>query len=193
MYILLWHCYGRVMINSIGTMQHLSLKIILIKLTNTVLFSAFSNCHAPLSLLLTISKSEIHTWIANNDLDDLPLLFKLTHFLYRIPVNRNMTDHSMSSYTYSSPTQIQQPLPWNSVIVVFSFSVRSEDIVIFALGIGGYKIEELNAAANDPDCTHMFLLQSFNEIDSILYQIRRSACTGKYIILIHHFVNVSQN
>ena len=50
--------------------------------------------------------------------------------------------------------------------------------MIFALGIGGYKIEELNAAANDPDCTHMFLLQSFNEIDSILYQIRRSACTG---------------
>lgn len=57
-----------------------------------------------------------------------------------------------------------------------AMAAHKEGINIFVIGVGSVNSEEINAAASDPDCTHVFLLSSFNEMDSLIYQIQKSAC-----------------
>ncbi|XP_070177038.1 uncharacterized protein [Littorina saxatilis] len=47
---------------------------------------------------------------------------------------------------------------------------------VFAVGVGGYYLRELQAAASDPICTHVLTLTSFHDIQSILTDIQKSAC-----------------
>ncbi|XP_060078237.1 uncharacterized protein LOC132557733 [Ylistrum balloti] len=53
---------------------------------------------------------------------------------------------------------------------------KANHIRIFAVGIGNIRISELNSAASDPDCTHVSVLTNFNQIDDIIYEIKKSAC-----------------
>lgn len=52
--------------------------------------------------------------------------------------------------------------------------------VLFAIGIGGYNMNELQAVATQPICSHIYTLDSFSFINSILLEIKKSACEGKY-------------
>ncbi|OWF42441.1 Cartilage matrix protein [Mizuhopecten yessoensis] len=53
---------------------------------------------------------------------------------------------------------------------------KANHIRIFAVGIGNINIAELNSAASDPNCTHVFVLTNFKQIDDIIYEIKKSAC-----------------
>ncbi|XP_021365456.1 cartilage matrix protein-like, partial [Mizuhopecten yessoensis] len=59
---------------------------------------------------------------------------------------------------------------------------KANHIRIFAVGIGNINIAELNSAASDPDCTHVSVLTNFKQIDDIIYEIKKSACRGRYFI-----------
>ncbi|PVD27455.1 hypothetical protein C0Q70_12615 [Pomacea canaliculata] len=49
---------------------------------------------------------------------------------------------------------------------------------VFAVGVGGYNPVELMAMATEPKCLHVFTLDDFSVISSIIYEIQRSTCTG---------------
>ncbi|XP_033758115.1 uncharacterized protein LOC117340464 [Pecten maximus] len=55
-------------------------------------------------------------------------------------------------------------------------AAKDNHIRIFAVGIGRINIVELNYAASDPACTHVSVLTNFNQIDDIIYEIKKSAC-----------------
>ncbi|XP_069115230.1 uncharacterized protein [Argopecten irradians] len=55
-------------------------------------------------------------------------------------------------------------------------AAKNNSIRIFAVGIGSINIVELNYASSDPDCTHVSVLTNFNQIDDIIYEIKKSAC-----------------
>jgi hypothetical protein len=65
-------------------------------------------------------------------------------------------------------------------------AAKADGIVMFSIGVGGYNRQELDAVSSPPSCTHVFLLTGFSEIDSILHEIRASACSGKYIYISLH-------
>ncbi|XP_025099986.1 uncharacterized protein LOC112567508 [Pomacea canaliculata] len=49
---------------------------------------------------------------------------------------------------------------------------------VFAVGVGGYNPVELMAMATEPKCLHVFTLDDFSVISSIIYEIQRSTCTA---------------
>ncbi|KAK3106820.1 hypothetical protein FSP39_000499 [Pinctada imbricata] len=53
---------------------------------------------------------------------------------------------------------------------------KESNIVIFALGIGNVRESELDDAANKPSCMHKIIIDNFDEIDSIFYQILQVTC-----------------
>ncbi|XP_071095868.1 uncharacterized protein [Haliotis cracherodii] len=53
---------------------------------------------------------------------------------------------------------------------------KAAGVVFFTIGIGSVNPDELMSVATQPNCTHYFLLNNFAEIDTILYEIQRSAC-----------------
>lgn len=59
------------------------------------------------------------------------------------------------------------------------YAKRKDGIVLFALGIGGICMNELEAIASQPSCTHVFFLTGFSDIDSLIHEIRKAACRGK--------------
>lgn len=59
---------------------------------------------------------------------------------------------------------------------------KEEGIVLFALGVGSICDNELEAMASDPNCTHVFYLTWFSDIDSLIYEIQKAACRGTYKI-----------
>jgi hypothetical protein len=67
---------------------------------------------------------------------------------------------------------------------------KEDGIVLFALGIGGICMDELEAIASHPNCTHLFFLTGFSDIDSLIYEIRKAACRGKvYIKSLYDRIN----
>lgn len=55
---------------------------------------------------------------------------------------------------------------------------RAEGVTIFVIGIGKVDPQEIDSAASQPTCVHVFLLQQFSSIDNILYEVRRRSCKG---------------
>ncbi|XP_025101567.1 uncharacterized protein LOC112568475 [Pomacea canaliculata] len=53
---------------------------------------------------------------------------------------------------------------------------------VFAIGVGGYSLPELKAVATQPKCLHVFTLDDFAVISSIIYEIQRSTCTAHQTI-----------
>ncbi|KAK7487973.1 hypothetical protein BaRGS_00020718 [Batillaria attramentaria] len=56
--------------------------------------------------------------------------------------------------------------------------LKGAGVTVFAIGVGGYNLLELKEVASEPKCTHVFTLQDFSQIDSILYQIQTSTCNA---------------
>ncbi|ESO91667.1 hypothetical protein LOTGIDRAFT_122049, partial [Lottia gigantea] len=69
--------------------------------------------------------------------------------------------------------------------------VKSHGITLFAIGVGGAILFELNSVATTPICTHVFTLQDFSQMDTILNEIQGRACRGMYTYLLgkQHFNN----
>ncbi|XP_067679055.1 uncharacterized protein [Haliotis asinina] len=53
---------------------------------------------------------------------------------------------------------------------------KDAGVVFFTIGVGSVNPDELKSVATNPNCTHYFLLNDFSEIDTILFEIQRSAC-----------------
>lgn len=50
---------------------------------------------------------------------------------------------------------------------------------MFTIGVGFINLQELLAVASAPVCTHVYVLDNYAHIDSILYEIQKSTCEGK--------------
>lgn len=61
---------------------------------------------------------------------------------------------------------------------------KDAGIVLFAIGIGDVNEIELKEVASDPNCTHVFFLTQFSEIDSLEYEIKKAACRGMFNIYL---------
>ncbi|KAK7095217.1 hypothetical protein V1264_006656 [Littorina saxatilis] len=55
-------------------------------------------------------------------------------------------------------------------------SLKDLGTTVFAVGVGGYNLRELRAAASDPICSHVLTLSSFDHIQAIRDGIQKSAC-----------------
>lgn len=62
--------------------------------------------------------------------------------------------------------------------VLEALYAKNDGIVLFTIGIGDVNEMELNEVASDPNCTHVFFLTQFSEIDSLVYEIKKAACRG---------------
>lgn len=62
--------------------------------------------------------------------------------------------------------------------VLEALYAKNDGIVLFTIGIGDINEMELNEVASDPNCTHVFFLTQFSEIDSLVYEIKKAACRG---------------
>jgi len=57
--------------------------------------------------------------------------------------------------------------------------LRQAGITVFAVGVGaGATVAELNSMATDPDSTHVFQVDNFNNLDSIKGTLSQKACEG---------------
>ncbi|XP_076455177.1 uncharacterized protein LOC143289866 [Babylonia areolata] len=54
--------------------------------------------------------------------------------------------------------------------------LKDQGTTVFAIGVGGYRLAELQAVASDPICSHIFPLDAFDKIDSIITEIQKSTC-----------------
>lgn len=59
--------------------------------------------------------------------------------------------------------------------------VQEEGSIIYAVGIGGYYLPELQAVASQPVCSHVFTLDKFSYITAILTEIQKSTCEGQQL------------
>ncbi|XP_041372526.1 uncharacterized protein LOC121385804 [Gigantopelta aegis] len=60
--------------------------------------------------------------------------------------------------------------------------LRSKGVTVFAIGVGNVNQAELMGVASNPSCTRMFLLDNFREIDSLMYELRKSSCEAPNIL-----------
>ncbi|XP_062612911.1 uncharacterized protein LOC134274667 [Saccostrea cucullata] len=63
---------------------------------------------------------------------------------------------------------------------------KDDGIVLFAIGIGNVNEEELNEVASYPNCTHVFFITEFSDIDALVYEIKKAACRAPVVINIDH-------
>ncbi|XP_046338529.2 uncharacterized protein LOC124119903 [Haliotis rufescens] len=61
-------------------------------------------------------------------------------------------------------------------------TARDQGITFFSVGVGNVNDVELANIASSPNCTHVFILNNFLEIDSLLYQLKDSSCSAPKII-----------
>ena len=59
--------------------------------------------------------------------------------------------------------------------------VHDADINMISVGVGQADLKELNTIASDPVCLTVFMLEGFNEFDSLKYAIEKRSCEGSFI------------
>lgn len=58
--------------------------------------------------------------------------------------------------------------------------VREIGVTVFAVGVGqDLDLFELKAIASDPDCTHLSLVESYNQIDTLVQEMQHASCRSK--------------
>ncbi|XP_041373659.1 collagen alpha-1(XII) chain-like [Gigantopelta aegis] len=70
---------------------------------------------------------------------------------------------------------------------------KNAGIVFFTIGVGSVNVNELQAVATSPNCTHVFLMENFTEIQTVLHEIRKSACRAQIRHILEKQVNVSKS
>ncbi|XP_076454779.1 uncharacterized protein LOC143289621 [Babylonia areolata] len=58
--------------------------------------------------------------------------------------------------------------------------LKDEGTTVFAIGVRGYNLAELQAVASYPICSHVFTLDAFDKIDSIITEIQKSTCGANF-------------
>ena len=66
-----------------------------------------------------------------------------------------------------------------SATVAAATALHNEGYIVFAVGIAGADVNELNAIASDPDSLYVHFISSFDSINSLIVAISQDACTGK--------------
>ncbi|KAK6171215.1 hypothetical protein SNE40_019451 [Patella caerulea] len=59
--------------------------------------------------------------------------------------------------------------------------LRAKGVIVFSIGIGKALVEELEAISSEPNCTHVFVLKDFTEIESIINEIQKRACRAQMV------------
>ncbi|XP_046559879.1 uncharacterized protein LOC124268905 [Haliotis rubra] len=67
---------------------------------------------------------------------------------------------------------------------------KAEGITMISVGIGNADVSELRGVATQPYCTHVIMLSSFREIDSLLYQLKDSSCGALTAVKQNKTINV---
>ncbi|XP_050390698.1 uncharacterized protein LOC130010268 [Patella vulgata] len=61
--------------------------------------------------------------------------------------------------------------------------LKSKGVTVFAIGVGdGINENELQAISSDPDCTHVFILKDFSEVETIINAIQKRACQALLVV-----------
>ncbi|XP_048238745.1 uncharacterized protein LOC124119917 [Haliotis rufescens] len=66
---------------------------------------------------------------------------------------------------------------------------KGAGITMISVGIGNADVAELRGVATDPYCTHVIMLNSFREIDSLLYQLKESSCGALTAVEVNKTIN----
>ncbi|XP_046340047.2 uncharacterized protein LOC124121112 [Haliotis rufescens] len=66
---------------------------------------------------------------------------------------------------------------------------KRQGITFFTVGIGSINRQELQAVATEPNCTHVFVLDNFSEIDSLLNEMRKGSCSAPIVISTNTTMN----
>lgn len=65
--------------------------------------------------------------------------------------------------------------------------LRNLGVNIFSIGVGHYvNPAELKAIASDPDSTHVFRLNSFNDLSGWVDKLSAVSCDGKFLNALVH-------
>ncbi|XP_067674107.1 uncharacterized protein [Haliotis asinina] len=67
---------------------------------------------------------------------------------------------------------------------------KAAGITMISVGIGNADVSELKGVATQPYCTHMIMLSSFREIDSLLYQLKESSCRALTAVKENKTINM---
>nr|KAG5712505.1 hypothetical protein BaRGS_011479 [Batillaria attramentaria] len=59
--------------------------------------------------------------------------------------------------------------------------LKDQGVTVFAIGVGNYNLDEIEAAASEPTCSHVFTLPGFTFIRSILKEIQKSTCEASLV------------
>lgn len=66
-----------------------------------------------------------------------------------------------------------------SQTIMAALRAHDADITMFAIGVGkDIDLNELEVIASEPTCIHLFLLDGFDEMDSLKYAIEKGTCEG---------------
>ncbi|XP_046338542.2 uncharacterized protein LOC124119916 [Haliotis rufescens] len=68
---------------------------------------------------------------------------------------------------------------------------KGAGITMISVGIGNADEAELRGVATDPYCTHVIMLNSFREIDSLLYQLKESSCGALTAVEVNTTINTT--
>nr|KAG5700433.1 hypothetical protein BaRGS_010346 [Batillaria attramentaria] len=73
--------------------------------------------------------------------------------------------------------------------------LRDEGVVVFAIGVGWINLQELLAVASEPVCSHVYVLDNYAHIESILYEIQKSTCEAPLVVTPNNTLtgHVSEN
>ncbi len=52
---------------------------------------------------------------------------------------------------------------------------------MISVGVGNINQDEIEAVATEPNCTHVYILNNFREIDALLYQLKDTSCSGMFL------------
>ena len=78
----------------------------------------------------------------------------------------------LQSYHYSNSP---------SSTIASAKKVHEADITMFSIGVGtNVGSTELKAIASTPECLYLFMLDGFNEVESLKYAIEEGTCDGQY-------------
>ena len=104
-----------------------------------------------------------------------------------VDVNLSITD---SFFCVTQSMRPDQGIPKVTVLLTDGYSngravagpanqLRKLGVNIFSIGVGHYNPAELNVIASDPDSTHVFQMNSFNDLAGWVDKLSDVSCDGK--------------
>jgi hypothetical protein len=70
-------------------------------------------------------------------------------------------------------------------VVTPSNNLKATGVIVYAVGIGGFDVNELRAISTDPDDEHVFLLNSFRDAAGFVDFLSVTTCESMYHAVIN--------